>query len=210
MKFTISRKIHKSFILSGIIGPILFFTLLTILGLMWNSYNPISTGMSEIGAVDSPFKNIMNYFGFSLLGFFIGIFSIGFKIYFKKNLQLTIAFILLIIGGIFMFLVGFFPCDPQCIDVSITGKIHSLTSTIPAILIPAAAMLSAYPISRFWGNKWGYMSLFLGVLSLASGPIMFIEVLTSYSGLIQRLGFALSLLWIFIISLKIYREIPIY
>ena len=60
----------KALILSGIIGPVLFFTLLTILGLMWSGYNPVTTGMSEIGAVDSPFKDIMNYLGFSLFGIF--------------------------------------------------------------------------------------------------------------------------------------------
>ncbi|MFX0021057.1 MAG: DUF998 domain-containing protein [Candidatus Hermodarchaeota archaeon] len=206
MKLIISNKTQKILILSGVIGPVFFFTLLTILGLMWRGYNPISTGMSEIGAVDSPFKNIMNYMGFSLLGIFIIIFSVGLKGCFKKNLQLTFVFIFLIIGGIFMFSVGFLPCDPQCIDVTLIGKLHSFTSIIPAILIPMAAMISAYPFSRFWGNNWGYFSFFLGVLSLASGPIMFIEVLTSYSGLIQRLGFGLSLLWIFIISIKIYKQ----
>jgi hypothetical protein len=199
-----SNKTQKVFILSGVVGPIFFFTLLTILGLMWAGYNPISTGMSEIGAVDSPFKNIMNYLGFSLLGIFIVIFCIGFIAYFKRNLQLVIPYISLVIGGIFMFLVGFLPCDPQCIDITLTGQLHSITSTIPAILIPVAAIFSAYPISRYWGNKWGYISFFLGVLSMSAGPIMFIEGLTIYSGLIQRLGTGLSLFWIFIISLKIY------
>jgi len=162
--------------------------------------------MSEIGAVDSPFKDVMNYLGFSLLGFFIVIYGIGFRAYFEKNIQLTIAFIVLLIGGIFMFSVGFFPCDPQCIDVTLTGKLHSITSTIPAILIPIAAMVSAYPISKTWGKTWGFASFFLGTLSMASGPIMFIEGLNIYSGLIQRLGIGSSLIWIFIVSLKIYKE----
>ncbi|MHA2326477.1 MAG: DUF998 domain-containing protein, partial [Promethearchaeota archaeon] len=187
-------------------GPILFFSILTILGLIWDGYNPILIGMSEIGAVDSPFKDIMNYFGFSLLGIFIVLYSIGFKIYFKKTIQLTFTFILLITGGIFMFLVGFFPCDPQCVDVTITGKLHSFTSTIPALLIPSAAMLSTYPISKIWGGKWGYASFFLGVFSLAFGPLMFMEILTNYTGLLQRLGIGLSLIWIFTVSIKIYKE----
>ena len=193
-------------ILAGVIGPIFYFVLLTILGIMWNGYNPISTGMSEIGAIDSPFKNIMNYFGFSLLGLSIVAFSFGFKSYFKNNLQLKIAFILLLLGGIFMFLVGFFPCDSMCIDVSLTGKLHSITSTIPALLIPLAAMFSAYPITKMWGKKWGYISFYLGILSMASGPIMFVESLDFFSGLIQRFGIGFSLLWIMLISFKIHKE----
>jgi len=99
-----------------------------------------------------------------------------------------------------MFLVGFFPCDSMCIDVSVTGKLHSITSTIPAILIPLAAMITAYPITKKWGKKWGYLSFYFGVLSMASGPIMFIEYLDSFSGLIQRMGIGFSLLWIMMFS----------
>jgi len=200
------EKTQNLLILTGIIGPIFYFVLLTILGIIWNGYNPISTGMSEIGAIDSPFKNIINYFGFSLLGLTIISFSFGFKSYFKNNFQLKIAFILLLLGGIFMFIVGFFPCDSMCIDVSLTGKLHSITSTIPALLIPLAAMFSAYPITKRWGKKWGYISFYLGILSMASGPIMFIESLDLFSGLIQRLGIGFSLLWIMLISFKIHKE----
>ena len=202
-----TEKALKFLIIPGIISPLFFFTLLTILGLMWNGYNPISTGMSEIGAIGSPFKDIMNYLGFSLLGIFIVVFSIGFKVYFRKSLILTIVFILLLIGGFFMFLVGFLPCDLQCIDVTLTGELHSLTSMVSAILIPFAAMLSAYPISKKWGKKWGYASFCLGVLSMASGPMMFIEYLNNFTGLIQRLGIGFSLFWIFITSLKIYQKV---
>lgn len=197
-------KIIKNLLLiSGIISPVFYILLLTILGLMWPGYNPISTGMSEIGAVDSPFKDIMNYLGFSLLGFSIFAFSFCLKSYFRKNLQMNIASILLSVGGIFMFLVGFFPCDAGCIDVTQTGRFHSLTSTIPAILIPLAAMLSAYPVSKKMGNNWGYVSFCLGVLSMSSGPIMFIESLNKYSGLIQRFGIGFSLLWIILVTGKL-------
>ncbi|MFX0076716.1 MAG: DUF998 domain-containing protein [Candidatus Hermodarchaeota archaeon] len=206
MKLQISNKTQKVFILSGMVGPVFFFALLTILGLMWNGYNPISTGMSEIGAIDSPFKDLMNYLGFSLLGIAIVLFTVSFKVYFKNNFQMTIASIFILIGGIFMFLVGFLPCDAQCIDVTLTGELHSLTSLISAILIPIGIMISAYPISKKWEKTWGYSSFCLGILSLMSGPIMFIEALSNYTGLFQRLGIGLSLLWIFLTSLKINKE----
>jgi hypothetical membrane protein len=193
-------------ILAGIVGPVLFFSVLTVLGLMWEGYNPVTTGMSEIGAVDSPYKDVMNFLGFSLLGVAIVSFSIGFNKYFGGNLQLNIACILILLGGIFMVLVGFFPCDPQCVDVTLIGKLHSATSTVPAILIPLASMISAYPISKKWGNKWGYISFCLGILSLASGPVMLLELFDQYTGLVQRMGLGFSLLWIFLISTRITSD----
>jgi DMSO/TMAO reductase YedYZ heme-binding membrane subunit len=202
-----AKRTLKFLIIPGIISPILFFTLLTLLGLMWNGYNPISTGMSEIGAVDSPFKDIMNYAGFSLLGLLIVVFSIGLRIFFENYLINSIVFFIFLGGGICMFLVGFLPCDPQCIDVSQTGELHSLTSMLSAILISLAIILSTYSVSKKWGKRWGYATFCLGILSMASGPIMFIESLNNYTGLIQRLGIGFSLFWIFITSLKIYKEI---
>ena len=144
-KFVKENK-HKILMIAGMIGPIYYFMLLTFLGLLWEGYNPITTGMSEIGALDSPFRDIMNYLGFSLLGISIIIFSFGFKLYFKNIVQLNIAYVLLVIGGIFMFLVGFFPCDPQCIDVTLNGQLHSITSTIPAIFLALTAIVLAYPL----------------------------------------------------------------
>lgn len=188
----------KIFSYAGIIGPVFYFTILTILGLVWRGYNPITTGMSEIGAIDAPFRNIMNYFGFSLLGISIVIFSFSFRYW--KDTQSKIARIFLMIGGLFMFLVGFFPCDPNCIDVTTIGKIHSLTSTIPAIIIPISAMTFALPISKKFGKKWGYLSFYLGLFSMGAGPAMFI--FENYTGLIQRIGIGLSMLWILLIATK--------
>ncbi len=192
--------------LISIIGPIFYFSLLTVLGFMWKDYNPISTSMSEIGAVDSPFKDVMNYFGFSLLGLSIMLFSFEFKHHFNKISQSTIVFILLILGGIGMFLVGFFPCDPGCIDVTRTGRLHSISSTIPALLIPFAVILSAKPISRKWSKNWGYLSFCLGILSMSAGPLIFVKSIENFSGLIQRLGIGFSLSWIVLVSFKILRK----
>ena len=64
-------KILRILIFAGVVGPVFYFSLLIILGVMWEGYDPIVQSMSEIGGVMSPYKNIMNYLGFSLLGIFI-------------------------------------------------------------------------------------------------------------------------------------------
>ncbi|MFX0026370.1 MAG: hypothetical protein ACFE8M_08130 [Candidatus Hermodarchaeota archaeon] len=52
-----------------------------------------------------------------------------------------------------MFSIGFFPCNPQCIDITLIGMFHFLTNMIAALFIPYATMLSAYPISKVWGKN---------------------------------------------------------
>lgn len=106
----------------GVVGPIFYFMLLIILGFMWSGYNPILQSMSEIGSVVSPYKDTMNYLGFSLLGVSIALFGVGLLKMFGKGALQYLAFLLVLTAGVFMFAVGFFPCDAGCIDVTQTGK----------------------------------------------------------------------------------------
>lgn len=201
----INQKFNKIFLIAGIAGPFFYFIIITILGYLWNGYNPVQQSMSEIGSVVSPYKDLMNYLGFSLLGIFMILFSIGLLREFGKGTLQYLAFFLLLIAGIFMFMVGFFPCDAGCVDITQTGKLHSFTSTVPAIALPLAAMLMSTAFARRWGKKWGYISFCLGVFSMSSGPIMFILSIDSYLGIVQRVGMGLSLSWIFLFSIKAYK-----
>ena len=63
--------------LCGIVGPIIYAIVLTVLGLLWPGYNPISQYMSELGAVDAPHPIVMNVLGFQLLGIFMIDFGFG-------------------------------------------------------------------------------------------------------------------------------------
>ena len=197
-----NSKLNKILLLSGIVGPVFYFFLLTTLGYLWGGYNPTIQSMSEIGSVVSPYKDLMNYLGFSLLGIFMMLFSIGLLRELGKGILQSLSFLSLLLAGIFMFAVGFFPCDAGCIDVTQTGRLHSLTSTVPSIALPLAAMLMATVIAKRWGNKWGHLSFWLGLLSMLSGPVMFIPSVAPYLGLMQRVGIGLSLLWMFFISIK--------
>jgi len=197
-----NSKLHKILLLSGIVGPVFYFSLLTTLGYLWSGYNPTLQSMSEIGSVVSPYKDLMNYLGFSLLGIFIMLFSIGLLKELGKGILQSLAFLSLLLAGIFMFAVGFFPCDAGCIDVTQTGRLHSITSTIPSITLPMAAMLMATVIAKRWGDKWRYLSFWIGLLSMLSGPVMFIPFITPYLGLTQRVGIGLSLLWMILVSIK--------
>jgi len=201
-------KSNKIFFIAGIVGPLFYFFILTILGHLWSGYNPTLQSMSEIGSVGSPYKDVMNYLGFSLLGVFMTLFSIGLLREFGKGILQYLAFFMVLIAGLFMFMVGFFPCDVACIDITQTGKIHSLTSTVPAITLPLVAMLVTTVLTKKWGKRWGYFSFWLGVLAMSSGPIMFIPTIAPYLGLVQRMGMGISLLWMAVISIKTIISTP--
>jgi hypothetical membrane protein len=196
-----SQYIRLTFAL-GLSAPMYFFMVLQILGMMWPGYNFISRFMSEVGGVESPNMVIMNVFGFMALGLMIMVFGSGFWLYFKKNIWLKVSSFLLVFGGLFMFLVGFFPCDPGCVEVTLTGRLHTLTSFFPALAWPAAAILAAVGFykEKGWGVRWFVISLLLGGASFMFGSLMSLPQVFPVIGLAQRAAAGMSLLWIAVVA----------
>lgn len=189
----------------GLLSPVFFFLLLWFVSYLWRNsgYDPVTTGMSELGAVNSPYRHWANFAGFSLLGLSIVYFASHFFKNLpnrKKDIQLSIATACILIGGSALFAVGFYPCDHNCVDITLTSKIHSLLSTVAAIFTSTGIILVAHPLYKLLNKKVGYVSFYLGVLSLLAGPSMFIPGADAYSGLVQRLGLGFSLLWMMYVS----------
>ena len=61
--------------LIGAAGPVFYIVFVTVLGLLREGYNPIRDTQSELGAVDSPFRALMNVAGFMGLGIIAGVAS---------------------------------------------------------------------------------------------------------------------------------------
>lgn len=186
----------------GLTIPLFFFLLITSLGILWKNsgYNPSTTGMSELGAIDAPYRHVANLLGFSLLGGTVSFFGFSLLRHIKKTAQAHLAIFLLIIGGVSLFAVGFFPCDSNCIDVTTIGKMHSVLSTISAILIPTAIILLAHPLYKQFNSKIGYLSFYLGMLSFLAGPAMYLPGIKNFTGLVQRFGLGFSLVWMMYLS----------
>ena len=65
----------------GIVGPLTYAIVLTVLGVLWSGYNPVHQYMSELGAVDAPHAFVMNFLGFQLLG--ISMVALGLGLYIR-------------------------------------------------------------------------------------------------------------------------------
>jgi hypothetical protein len=130
-------------VLAGVAGPLAYAALVVALGLLVDGYDPLRASMSELGATDAPYRHVMNVVGFMGLGLAILAFAAGFHLLLRHVRLTVVVTALLVVAGTFMVAVGFFPCDPGCVDVSVTGRLHSLTSTPQAIALPAAGIVSA-------------------------------------------------------------------
>jgi hypothetical membrane protein len=198
-------------LLVGAIGPVYYIALTLVLGLAWDGYDPIQQTQSELGAVDAPNSALMNVAGFIALGAIILLFSIAYAVELRNSAWKLLAVGLLALAGFGMVAVGFFPCDTGCVDVTATGRLHSTLSMPGAIGVPLAVMVSSPALradGRF-GLGWQTASFWIGLVCLATGPVVALELLPEVDGLLQRFGMWLPLLWVSALSISLTRRVLI-
>jgi hypothetical membrane protein len=191
--------------LLGVIGPLYYIALTVVLGSLWAGYDPIRLTQSELGAVDSPYRLVMNVGGFMVLGLAILAFSAAYYLLLGRVPARSLATGLLVVAGVGTLAVGFFPCDPGCNDTTPTGHMHSLLSAPGAIGLPAAAMLSAMVFKRDqrFGTAWQVGSFWIGLVTLAAGPVIAADLMEGSSGILQRAAMWPALLWMAAVALKL-------
>ena len=188
------------------IGPIAYVGLTIVLGLLWDGYNPIRDTQSELGAVNSPYNAIMNTGGFMGLGVCILSFAVAFGLVLRGRQAKILVLVLIGIAGVGMVVVGFFPCDADCVDVTRTGRLHGTFSAPGAIGLPVAAMVSSLVFrsdGRF-GTGWQLVSFWGGLLALLSGPVIQADLLPEWNGLLQRAAMWPPLLWMSAVSVRLH------
>ncbi|NWF86916.1 DUF998 domain-containing protein [Candidatus Bathyarchaeota archaeon] len=113
---------------------------------------------------------------------------------------------LIIIAGVDMVIVGFFPCDQGCVNVSSTGIAHSITATIASIATTFGMLVVSLRLKK--DSRW--QSYWIFTLTLAAGatflsPLPMFPIFSPWAGLLQRLGLGLALFWMEVISIKLLR-----
>ena len=187
------------------IGPMAYMALTVVLGLLWDGYDPLRDTQSELGAVDSPYRTVMNVAGFMGLGVCILTFAWVFGLVTRGRWAKRLAVALLGVAGAGMVIVGFFPCDAGCVDVTHIGGLHGVFSAPGAIGLPAAAMVSStvFRSDGRFGIGWQLVSFWGGLLALISGPVIQAELFPEWNGLLQRAGMWPPLVWMSIVSVRL-------
>jgi hypothetical membrane protein len=201
--------IQKVSAIFGIAGPIVNVIVFTILGFLYPGYNPVSQFISELATPEAPHNIFMNIFGFVIFGLYLIFFGIGLYLSVKRHFLISISMILFIISGIFILTLSFFPCDLGCRDVTFLGIGHNVLIKFPSITMPAAIILSLYPLWKDsnWKNYWWIFLVLIGVFLVIYLILSLTTNLYLINGLIQRLGLFVPIAWVFLMSIRLYRLI---
>jgi len=190
----------------GALGPILYTVTLFALGLLRPGYNHVAQSMSELGEVGSPNATVMNVAGFMLLGLLMMAFAFALSRGIREGGGSKIGSSLVAMAGVSLVMVGFFPCDPDCVTASLTGALHDAFATIPAfamILAPIVISHSLRNDSR-WQGYWSY-SMATGILAAMISLLLWFTFLEAWKGVIQRIGMGVPLLWMEVMAVRLLR-----
>jgi hypothetical membrane protein len=192
------------------VGPVAYIVLTVVLGLLWEGYDPIRDTQSELGAVNSPYKAAMNIGGFMGLGVCILSYAVAYGLVLRGGWAKVLVLVLVGIAGAGMVVVGFFPCDADCVDVTRTGRLHGTFSAPGAIGLSIAAMASSlvFRSDGRLGRWWQPVSFWVGLLALVSGPVIQAELVPEWNGLLQRAAMWPPILWMSAVSVRLHILAP--
>jgi len=206
-------KKEKLFSIAGIIAPIVYFSLVAILGLLEPNYSQMTKTMSILGGVEGSRGLIFNS-GISFVGILIIIFSTALHKSINKGKGSKIGPILLALGGIGLILSGVFHCNLNCTNIFVennfVGSIHILSAFIAGMCLSIAPFFIFFRLKKdlVW-KKYTHLTLAIGIASNIPGIILWITLATTrlpaVEGLIQRLGIVFVFIWIEILSLKMFK-----
>lgn len=195
---------QKQFALLGMLAPVLFWTVYSILSALRPEYSFMTKAVSELGSWDAPYLWTWNFLGFMGTGALIMVYSWGlFKALNPQNSN-RLPMIGLMLSGFFMIIAGVFPIDMENRN-SLSSLLHTIGSFGSYIffLIGAFTFPKLMRQSVYW--KEAVMSiLILTWLSIVFGAWAF--VFPSMPGVGQRIVFGFYFLWIFYTAFKMYKQ----
>ena len=202
--------IPRAFALGGIAGPVLFGLIVVVSGELRPDYRHFSQLMSELGETGSRTGALMNLAGFLPSAVLIFLSSLALFDRFRGKWTGALGSLWVAAFAVGMFAAGLFPCDVSCTPdtPSRSQRLHEAASMLADPALVLAPLLLAFRFRQLerWRSMFSY-SVATSVLSfcaLAATGWSLPE--RSGTGLFQRLFLGLPLLWLALVSWRLWSS----
>ena len=204
----------KALTVTGMLAPPFYLILIIVLGELEPGFSHLTDPMSLLGGVPGIRGLIFNT-GVAVNGVLVIIFGLMLWRQLTSTISAKIAFGLFVMGGLGLIGAGVFHCDYDCKNVlqepNLIGQLHAMVSFLAGMgtgLAPFffwAAMRKSEPWKGF-----STPTLIAAIFANLPGIIFWATFLTGYklestAGLIQRMGFVVTLFWMFYIAISRWR-----
>jgi hypothetical protein len=208
-----NKNVHNLVLTFGVIAPLLFFILMYfVFPSFYTEYDSSNQHISQLGAIDSPVKYYANFLGFYLFGVLLILFSLAVLKLSKLTVGHKTSAFFLLITGISISLVAFFPCDIECSATSITGIIHLVLAGAQLLFLISSVIV--FSLSEPLKCKVSKYVRLMFYIWLIPSSIWFANVIFNFHsdgvGLIQRISLAMTYFFVVIqglVYLKHYKSL---
>lgn len=193
--------------LGGVIGPVLFWVLVVVAGVVYDGYSHVSQKISELGGEGAEYAIIQNL-NFAILGVLI----LGFSWALARTIGPSYLGPALVgYFGLVLLAHTWVPCDLGCKGETTIGLLHNITG-LSAFIATIVGMLL---LARRWREDptWqSYVRFTRGVVSVAFGGLVWFVItqaadFQSLAGIAQRTFAGAILLWIAVTAWKLRRRL---
>lgn len=209
-----TKSTYKWLIIPGLLAAPFYLILIIILGELEPGFSHLTKPMSLLGGV-SGIRGLVFNTGVAITGMLVIIFSYGLWRQLPAKTSANIALGLFIMGGVGLIGAGVFHCNEDCknilIDPNLIGQLHALVSLLAGMGTGLALFFvwSAMRKSETW-KIFSTPTLLAAILANVPGIIFWITFATGFrldsiEGLIQRLGFIITLIWMFYVAIKFWQ-----
>jgi hypothetical membrane protein len=199
--------LRKFGILCGIIGPLLWLSLIAVAGAMRPEFNHITQYISELGERGSSTEFMMRFAAFEFTGVLYLCFATTLPGIIQDGWRSALAATLIGFDGLGRIGAGVFACDPGCGGFSSSQELHRLFATI--------GFLSGVLAAIAWGVTFRRHILLQGLVwySVVSGILaLFFLILMSWDrnpvnapGLFEHLATGVLSLWVMVFATRLMR-----
>lgn len=197
--------LRKIGILCGILGPLLWLSLIGVAGAMRPEFNHITHYISELGERGSSTEVMMRYAAFEFTGFLYLCFASVLMATFRKGWCSTLAAGLIALEGLGRIGAGVFPCDPGCGGLSSSQELHRLFATVGFLSGILAAIAWGIIFRRHgWPQRLTWYSVGTGILALIFLLLMsWSRNPVNTPGLFEHLATGVLSLWLMVFAVHL-------
>jgi len=211
MKTGKTNRSQKWVALAGVLAPVLYISLVIILGLFEPGYSQRTMMMSVLGGVQG-WRGATFNLGLVLIGALLIVFGFGLHQNVNQGKGSRLGLILLTFAGVGLMGSSYFHCDVGCVNVvrepDFRGQMHMLFAFITGLSLAFSPLPFFFRMKH--DSRWKrYRGVTMAtvILSNIPGIAMWITLFTirlpEWEGIIQRLGLIFPLIWVEVMAIQL-------
>jgi hypothetical membrane protein len=201
-----SHSTHQLLAAAGIGGPVVFWVVVGMLGVLTPEYSAVSDYISTLGAVGAPYA-IVQQVNFVMFGGSVIALAVGLDRWSHEGGRPWVGLVLVGVFGAGVIGAGVFPDNPLHPD-SLTARIHQLVSSVAFVAALVGMPLASREFER--SERWPaypfrFTSTALAVVLFVSLAVFRVGLYRWWAGVAQRQFLLLLTGWIVIHAVRLYH-----